>query len=224
MVPWIFIDKAEIPGSGDEIRLYQRGNEFSIRVGGYELMNSRVHGSEEALAELACGELSHKPALRVLVGGLGMGFTLAAALKYIGPESNVVVSELVPSVVLWNRQHLGELTEYPLKDKRVTVREGDVATIIKDKHTFFDAIMLDVDNGPEGLSRKENDWIYSLQGLRAIFKSLYPKGILAVWSSNSNKEFFKRMKKAGFDVSEVRVRSRGSHGGERHIIWIAKKK
>jgi len=223
MTPWILLDSTQVPGNGGELRLYQRGDEFSIKiVGRGELMNSRVHGSEDALAELTCARLVGKSNPRLLIGGLGMGFTLAAALQHVGEQGQVVVAELVPAVVTWNSGPLGEHAGYPIKDPRVTVREGDVARIIKDEQRAYDAILLDVDNGPEGLTRKKNDWLYSMNGLIAAYEALRPQGVLAVWSAGPAQDFLQRLKKVGFKVDEKRVRAHGKKGA-RHIIWFARR-
>ena len=223
MRPWILLDSAQVPGDGGELRLYQRGDEFSIKiVGRGELMNSRVHGSEEALAEHTCARLVGCSKPRLLIGGLGMGFTLAAALRHIGDEARVVLAELVPAVVAWNRGPLGEHAGYPIQDPRVTVREGDVARVIKAEQQTYDAILLDVDNGPEGLARKKNNWLYSMNGLNEAYAALRPKGVLAIWSAGPDQAFLQRLKKVGFDVDEVRVRAHGSKGA-RHIIWFARR-
>jgi spermidine synthase len=221
VTPWILIGIAKAPGNGEELRLYKRGAEFSIRVGKYELMNSRVHGSEDALAKLACERIAdcHEP--RILIGGLGMGFTVAVALNGIGDKGQVVVAELVPEVVAWNRGPLAELAGYPLRDKRVTICEIDVAGIIQSERCGYDAILLDVDNGPEGLTRKGNDRLYSLRGLTMALATLRPGGVLAVWSAAPNQAFTNRLRKVGFKVDEVRVRARGASGGAQHTIWIA---
>ncbi len=223
MIPTVLLDSAQVPGNGGELRLYQRGDEFSIKiVGRGELMNSRVHGSEVALAEHTCARLQGRSNPRLLIGGLGMGFTLAAALRQVGDQAQVVVAELVPAVVAWNRGPLGELTGHPLQDPRVTVREGDVARVIKAEQQAYDAILLDVDNGPEGLTRKENDRLYSINGLNAAYAALRPQGVLAVWSAGPDKAFMQRLRKVGFEVDEVRVRAHGSKGA-RHIIWFARR-
>lgn len=166
MIPWVLLDTVQVPGDGGELSLHQRGDEFSIRVKGHgELMNSRVHGSEDALAELSCARLADNPKPRLLIGGLGMGFTLAAALNHVSKQAQVDVAELVPAVVEWNKGALGAHAAYPLKDPRVTVIEQDVALVLKNTQQAYDAILLDVDNGPEGLTRKENDRLYSINGL-----------------------------------------------------------
>lgn len=221
MIPWELIDSARVPGTGGGISLYRRGDEFSIRLENCELMNSRVHGSEDALSELACARIADRPKPCMLIGGLGMGYTLAAALRLLGSGARVVVAELVPSVVEWNRGPLAHLTGHPLEDVRVTVREVDVVQMIKDENRSYDAILLDVDNGPEGLTRQGNDRLYSCSGLDAAYAALRPGGILAVWSAGPDRAFTRRVRQAGFEVEEVQVHARGSRGGSRHTIWIA---
>ncbi|MBL1275921.1 MAG: hypothetical protein COB30_007525 [Ectothiorhodospiraceae bacterium] len=223
MRPWELLDTTTVPGDKSVLRLYRRGDEYSIKIGNSELMSSRVHGSEEALAELTCQRLKDRPSPRVLIGGLGMGFTLAAALKELGPNAEIVVAELVPSVIEWNRGLLSELAGHPLKDPRVTVYEGDVSTLMREERSYYDAIILDVDNGPEGLTRKENDAIYSPAGLKAALSALRPKGILSVWSISPDQGFSKRLKQAKFRVEEIRARARGRHGGGRYMIWLSEK-
>src|ERR1700690_3001369 len=221
MTPWILLEVAQAPGNGEELRLYKRGTEFSMRVGKCELMNSRVHGSEDELAKLACRRITNRLEPRILVGGLGMGYTVAAALKGIGVDGRVVVAELVPAVVAWNRGPLAELAGYPLQDERVIVREVDVVRILQTERNAYDAILLDVDNGPEGLIRKGNDWLYGLTGLNMALATLRPGGVLAVWSSAPDQAFSSRLRKVSFLVDEIRVRGRGTSGGSRHTIWIA---
>lgn len=221
MIPWELLDRAQVPGSGEELRLCRRGPEFSIRVAGCELMNSRLHGSEDALAELACARLAGRPSPRLLIGGLGMGYTTAAALQRLGADGRVVVAELVPAVVRWNQGPLAELAGRPLEDARVRVCVADVAQVLRDGRNSFDAILLDVDNGPEGLTRKDNDWLYGRAGLAAAFAALRPGGVLAVWSATANESFTGRLSQAGFTVEQVRVRARGARGGGRHTIWLA---
>jgi spermidine synthase len=224
MIPWELLDSAKVPGNGTEVRLYRRGCEFSIRMGGRELMNSRLHGSEDALAELACARIVGRPAPRVLIGGLGMGYTTAAALPRLGASAQVVVAELVPAVVEWNRGPLGELAGHPLRDSRVTVREVDVARILQEEDRAYDAILLDVDNGPGGsLTRKDNEWLNAWAGLSATFAALRPAGVLAVWSAKPDRAFPARLRRVGFEVSEVRVRARGPLGGGRHTVWLGER-
>jgi spermidine synthase len=223
MTPWILLDSAQLPGNGGELCLYRRGDEFSIKIAGRgELMSSRVHGSEDALAEQTCARLAGCLKPRLLIGGLGMGFTLAAALRHVGDAAQVVVAEIAPAVVAWNRGPLGECAGHPLQDPRVSVREKDVARVLTAGQQAYDAILLDVDNGPEGLTRRENDWLYGLNGLTAAYAALRPQGILAVWSAGPDQDFSQRLRKAGFEVDEVRVRAHGSKGA-RHIIWFARR-
>lgn len=221
MIPWEFIDSAQVPGSGGELSLYRRGDEFSIRLANGELMNSRVHGSEDALAELACKRIADRTSPHVLIGGLGMGFTLAAALRLLGKGARVTVAELVPAVVEWNQGPLAHLAGHPLQDSRVIMREIDVARMLKDKRLTYDAVLLDVDNGPDGLTRQGNDWLYTPAGLDASFEALRPGGVLAVWSAGPDRAFTRRVRQAGFGVEEVQVHARGSRGGGRHTIWFA---
>ncbi len=221
MIPWKILDTAPIPGNGGELQLSQRGSEFSISiVGGGVLMSSRAHGSEDALAELTCSKIAGRSRPRVLIGGLGMGFTLAAALHHLGSNAEVVVAELIPAVVVWNRGPLGEAAGYPLKDERTTVREGDVAKILKGERQAYDAILLDVDNGPAGMTRKKNSWLYTLDGLTASYAALRPKGILAVWSAGPDRDFTQCLRKAGFKVNQARVREHDNKG-KLHTIWLA---
>jgi spermidine synthase len=222
MLPWTLIDTAAVPGDGGEMRLYRRGDaEYSIRVGAYELMNNRLHGSEDALASIVCERLA-KSRMRLLIGGLGMGFTLAGVLSAVDAKSEVVVAELVPAVVQWNRGPLAPLAGNPLEDPRVTIREEDVGQVIRSERAAFDAILLDVDNGPTALTSKANDSLYSLRGLRSAAAALRPGGILAVWSAGPDAAFTKRLHQAGFTAEQVRVRGRGKAGGPRYLIWLAR--
>ena len=223
MNPWILLDQINVPGDGGLMKLYQRAHEFSISIKNEELMNSRMHGSEDALAELACQRVADRANPRVLIGGLGMGFTLSAALANLGEHAEVVVAELVPAVVEWNRTHLAELAGNPLDDPRVTVCESDVRLVIKKGHATYDAILLDVDNGPDGLTHEGNDRLYTHGGLAAAKAALKPGGILGVWSAEPDKSFSKRLRGSGFRMEEVSVRARGKRGGRRHTIWLAEK-
>jgi len=221
MTPWTLLDSTQVPGNGGELRLYQRNNEFSIKIMGRgELMNSRMHDSENALAEHTCARLVDCAKPQLLIGGLGMGFTLAAALRHLSDQAQVIVAELVPAVVAWNRGPLGDRAGHPLRDPRVTVSETDVARLLMAGEQTYDAILLDVDNGPEGLTRKENDWLYSINGLNEAYTALRPRGVLAVWSAGPDKNFLHRLRKVGFEVDEMRVRAHGSKGA-RHTIWFA---
>ncbi len=225
MIPWELVDSAAVPGSRQQLHLYKRGEEFSIRVNHRELMNSRVHGSEEALAELTCARISRCPSPRLLIGGLGMGYTLAAALARLPAKAQVVVAELVPAVVEWNKGLLGALAGHPLRDRRVVVREVDVAQVLKTAPQGYDAILLDVDNGPEALGLLDNDWLYTMAGLEAAFESLRHDGVLGIWSPSPNRSFTQRLRRAGFAAEEVQARARGPRGGGRvHTIWIAQRR
>jgi spermidine synthase len=223
MIPWEKLDTTRIPGTDGELRLMRRGKEYSIMLGTNELMNSRLSGSEAALATLAAKKIEKVAKPHLLIGGLGMGFTLRAALGVLESKAQIVVAELVPAVVTWARGPMAEIFGDSLNDSRVSIRETDVTEIIRSHRGTFDAILLDVDNGPEGLTRKANDALYSSVGLQATHTALRPGGVLAVWSSGPNPAFAKRLRGAGFDVNEVNVRATGRGGGARHIIWIATK-
>ena len=203
--------------------LHRRGDEYSIKTGYSELMNSRMHGSEDALAELGCKHLDKKPHVRVLIGGLGMGFTLAETLKHVADDAEVIVAELVPAVIQWNKTYLSALAGHPLKDKRVRVHQGDVGNLIRAEKGGFDAILLDVDNGPEGLTRKENDALYSLAGLKLGLAGLRDGGVYGVWSTFPDARFSKRMQQAGFKVEEIRARAHGKRGSK-HMIWLGERR
>ena len=221
MIPWIHLDTATVP-DGDDLRLMQRGTEFSIMAGGgIELMNSRLSGSERALATLVCERLADRPKARLLIGGLGMGFTLRAALGDLPATASVVVAELVPAVVAWALGPLAHIFEGSLDDPRVAVRETDVAEMIGEAEGGYDAILLDVDNGPGGLSRQANDGLYSARGLAAARRALRPGGILAVWSSGPSNDFTSRLRRAGFQTEEVKARANRAGKGARHVIWLA---
>lgn len=218
MIPYKLIDTAT--WAGTTLRLYQRGEEFSIRVDkAGELMNSRAHHSEDVLAELACKMIAGREKPHLLVGGLGMGFTLAAVLSHTGPEAWVTVSELIPAVVRWNRDYMGQLAGHPLGDARVHVQEQDVGRVMQE-HKNFDAIMLDVDNGPSSFTHDDNNALYSSRGLDRAFNALKAGGVLTVWSATTDPAFTERMVKAGFEVTQQRVGSHTSKRGNRHNIWI----
>jgi len=223
VIPWEEIDQPKVPGHEGEVILMRRGTEFSIRTAGTVLMNSRLHGSESAQAELTCSRLKRKSGIRILIGGLGMGYTLAAALEQSEPDTRITVSELIPAVVRWNREQLGHLAGMPLADPRVSVEEEDVAETIRKKKSAWDAILLDVDNGPDGLTRKTNDRLYGKSGLKTSFSALRPGGILAVWSSRADEAFIRRLKQYGFQTETVTVRARKSGKGGKHTIWLAGK-
>ncbi len=220
---WELVDTATIPGQGTALQLFRRQGEFSISIlGGGVLMSTWAHHSEDALAEQPCRKVAKREQPRVLIGGLGMGFTLAAALRCLQDNAEVVVAELVPGLVEWNRGALGEFAGNPLDDPRTTVRVGDVAKVIREQRQAYDAILLDVDNGPSGLTRKKNDWLYSTDGLTDAYRALRPAGILAVWSARPDREFKQRLKKIGYKVSQVRVREHQDKG-DMHAIWFAER-
>jgi spermidine synthase len=227
MIPWKKLDTASIPGADGELRLMQRGEEFAIMLGSNQLMSSRLTGSEVALATLTIRQLATTSKPRILVGGLGMGFTLRAALTVLPRDAEVIVAELVPAVVAWARGPMAALHGDSLSDPRVTIREADVGAVIGESRNGLDAILLDVDNGPEGLTRKHNDGLYDERGLANAHAALRPGGVLAVWSSGPDAAFTKRLRAAGFGVNEVAVRAtgtaRGTRGGARHVIWLATK-
>jgi spermidine synthase len=221
MIPWLQIDTARVPGTEVELRLMRRGAEFSMKLGQNELMNSRLSGSEEALATLACRRIESVKRPHLLIGGLGMGFTLRAALAVLGADARIMVAELVPAVIAWARGPLAELFGACLSDPRASIRQADVIELIQSHASAFDAILLDVDNGPEGLIRKANDALYDPGGLKAIRRALRPGGVLAVWSSGPNVSFSKRLRDAGFGVDEVAVRATTKRSGAHHVIWFA---
>lgn len=221
MIPWQTIGETTLPG-GETMSLHRRDSEFSLRVANLELMNSRQHGSEEALAELALAELGGR-ADHVLVGGLGMGFTLRAALDGLGPRARVTVAELIPQVVEWNRGPLAHLAGEPLSDRRTHLVVADVADLIARGNDLYDAILLDTDNGPEGTTHDENERLYTDAGLRAAHSALKAGGVLAVWSAYRSASFTRRLARAGFEASERNVRSRGKKG-VRHVVWLARKR
>lgn len=225
MKRFVLLDTAPIPGTDSALCLFEYGEDFVIKLkdgAGGQLMNTRMHGSEDALARIPCGRISARPAARVLIGGLGMGFTLASALAHLGADAQVLVAELVPGVIEWNRGALGAKAGYPLLDGRTQVLNEDVAAVLQAEPSGFDAIMLDVDNGPEGLTRKANSWLYSAQGLVACARALRPGGVLAVWSASADQAFSARLAKVGLRAEQIQVFAHGNKG-TRHTIWIADK-
>ncbi|WP_322416589.1 spermidine synthase [Mesorhizobium huakuii] len=220
MIPWAQLDSAKTGDGAQELRLKRRGNEFSIMLGTNELMNSRLSGSEQALAKLSCQRIADHRQPRILIGGLGMGFTLRAALAELGKDAGIVVAELVPAVVAWARGPMAEVFGGCLDDPRVAIQETDVRQLIQSGPAAWDAILLDVDNGPEGIVHKGNDALYSLAGLGVARTALKPGGVLAVWSQGPDSGFTRRLKQAGFAVEEVNTRANGKRGA-RHVIWIA---
>jgi len=223
MIPWKLLSRSRTPDNKSELTLYQRDTEYSIRVNGQELMNSRMFGSEMMLAELSCPEIADRKNANVLIGGLGMGYTLSAALRLLHSDADVLLAELVPSVVEWNKNVLGSLAGDPLKDSRVTVVIEDVINIINNNTSAFDAILLDVDNGPDSLTQEGNDELYSMSGVSMIHRALRPGGVVAVWSSSPDTGFMQRLNKSSFHVLEKKVRGRAHKKGPVHTIWIATK-
>ena len=205
---------------GALLALTRRGDELIILADGKPLMSSRMHGSEEALATLACARARTLDEPSVLVGGLGMGFTLRATLDLLPPDATVVVAELVPAVVEWNRGPLGPLAKHPLKDTRVRVEVGDVAAVLRSSRERFDAVLLDVDNGPAAFTSSGNDALYDDRGLAAARAALKSGGVLAVWSAWEDRKFEQRLRYAGFTVEVKRVRARLKKGGPRHTIFL----
>ena len=221
MLPWRTLDRA-LMNDGCEMTLARRGDEHSIRVDGDMLMTSGSHGSEEKLAEHGCAGLDTLPHARVLVGGLGMGFTARAALAALRPDAVVDVVELVGAVVRWNRQLIGHLADAPLLDPRVRITEGDVADAIATAREHYDAILLDVDNGPEAFTCRENRHLYSLEGLRRTRKALRPNGVLAVWSTFASSAFTARLREVDLETRLVRVRA-NRHSNRRHSLWLGRR-
>ena len=222
MKPWILLESAAIPGGG-ELLLFQHVRDFAIRVGRDELMNSHRHGSEEAMARLVMERLGTSTSRHVVIGGLGMGFTTAAALRELKADEHLTVAELVPAVVTWNRGPLAHLAGDPLSDPRVTIHQGDVAELLRQQVTTYDAILLDVDNGPHEMTTSSNHWLYGDRGLASAYRALKDGGILSVWSAGPDESFSRRLRQAGFSVDVVRVHAHGNRG-TRHVIWLATRK
>jgi spermidine synthase len=209
-----------VPG-GEELRLFRHGADHIIVLDRNELMNTRMSGSEEALATMTCERLGPRKATHLLIGGYGMGFTLRAALATLGGDATLTVAEIVPEIIEWARGPMSALTAGCLEDPRVDLQQADVAELIGAGRASYDAILLDVDNGPDGLTRAANDRLYSMRGLRAAKEALRPGGVLAVWSAARDPAFTRRLKDAGFAVDEVRVRARSNGKGGHHVIWFA---
>ncbi len=220
MTPSESLGTARVPGGGEELRLLRRGDDFRIVLDRNELMNSRMSGSEEALATMT-GERLATTRPRLLIGGYGMGFTLRAALRTLGPEASITVAELVPEIIDWARGPMAALTAGCLDDPRVQLVNDDVAALIAGAESTYDAILLDVDNGPHGLTRSANDRLYSAAGLLAAKRALARGGVLAIWSAWPDPPFARRLAQAGFAVEEVAVRARSNGKGPRHVIWFA---
>ncbi len=211
---------AEVPG-GEQLRLVRRDRDYMIVLDRNELMNSRMSGSEEQLATLTIARLKNRKDPRLLIGGYGMGFTLRAALEVLPAQASVVMAELVPEIIAWARGPMAELTAGCLDDPRVTVLDEDVAAAIAKARGEYDAILLDVDNGPDGLTRVENDGLYTVEGLRAAKLALGPGGTLAVWSAGDDPAFTRRLNANGFAANPTRVRARSNGKGAQHTIWLA---
>jgi spermidine synthase len=219
MKPWELLGEARMP-DGTDMRLQRRDTEYVIFAGGKILMSSRMHGSEEALAGFACEHARTLDSPAVLIGGLGMGFTLRATLDVLPPDATVVVAELQPAVVAWNHESLGPLAGHPLKDPRVRLEERDVAATLGAGRAQFDAVILDVDNGPDAFTTTTNAHLYGDAGLASIRAALRPRGVLAVWSAWEDRKFEQRLRYAGFNVRVERVRARLKKGGPRHTIFL----
>jgi spermidine synthase len=217
VIPWKTLGRAALPDG--ELVLVQRGEEFVLRMRGAELMNSRMHQSEEALATLGCAGLP--PDAHVLIGGLGMGFTTRAVLGAVGLEAKITIAELVPEVVEWNRGPLAHLADRPLDDPRVEVRVEDVAAVMDTRQAAFDAILLDVDNGPDAFTAPSNAALYSVRGLERAYVALRSGGRLGVWSVEDDRSFTGRLHRAGFIVDKHRVPPR-PNSNARHVVWIAR--
>lgn len=222
MIQRELLGTAQIPG-GEELRLLRHDRDFIITIGRNELMSSRMSGSEVALAEMTCDRLESLHNARLLIGGYGMGFTLRAALARTGKDARLVVAELVPGIIEWARGPMAELAAGCLDDPRVELRLGDVTDAIAAAPSNYDAILLDVDNGPDGLTRADNEGLYARPGLLAARTALRPGGVLAVWSAAPDPAFARRLRQAKFAVEEVTVRARTNGKGPRHTIWFARK-
>jgi spermidine synthase len=221
--PFELVGQALTP-DGAVMKLIRRGDEYLILADGAILMSSRVHGSEEALATFACQRLRTLEQPAVLIGGLGMGFTLRATLDLLSPDATVVIAELVPAVVEWNLGPLGPLAGHPLKDKRVRVETGSVAEILGSRRCQFDAVLLDVDNGPAAFTASNNAGLYDQRGIAAVRGALRRDGVLAVWAAQEDRKFEQRLRRGGFDVQVQRLGGRLKKGGPRHTIFVSQKK
>ncbi len=220
---WKQLGTAPIPDSDKSLMLFQDKDDFYIKIsGGIELMNTRKHGSEDALGYLPCQAQKKTESLRVLIGGLGMGFTLASVLAHVGPQAVVDVAELIPEVVEWNQGPLGAISGYPLNDQRTRIHITDVGKIIRTQKASYDVIALDVDNGPDGLTKTSNDWLYTAAGLHCVRRALKPRGIVSYWSAAPDPRFNKLLKSCHFKVEEKQVYAHGKKGA-RHTIWLAYK-
>jgi spermidine synthase len=223
MRPWELLGETRTP-EGSDVRLTRQDSEYVILVDGKTLMSSRRHGSEDALAALACPHLRSADAPHVLVGGLGMGFTLRATLDLLPPDATVTMIELLPAVIEWNRGPLGALAGYPLNDRRVRIEVGDVGLALRaSRPSRYGAILLDVDNGPAAFTASANGGLYDNAGVSAAHAALGAGGVLAVWSAREDRKFEQRLRFHGFDVRVTRVRARLKRGGPRHVIFLGVK-
>jgi spermidine synthase len=220
MIPRELISTAQVP-DGEELRLYRHGNDFMIVLDRNELMSTRQRGSEEALATMACARIASTARPHVLVGGYGMGFTLRAALAALPADATVTVAEVLPDIIEWARGPMADIAAGCLDDPRVQLIVGDVVKVIETSPATFDAILLDVDNGPDGLVRPDNNKLYSRRGLSVAGEALRPGGVLAIWSAAKDERFVRRLHDAGFAVDEVFVRARSNGKGAKHVIWFA---
>ncbi len=220
MIPRVLVDTAPIPGGG-ELRLVRRGDDYWIMIGANALMSTRLRGSEEALATLACARIAERPRPALLIGGLGMGFTLRAALDALPRDASLIVAELVPAIIAWARGPMAQVHGTSLDDPRVSIAERDVGGLIAAARGDFDAILLDVDNGPDALSRATTGRLYDPEGLRRARSALRPGGVLGIWSAAPDPAFRRRLGTAGFEVEEVTVRAHAGRSGAKHVIWLA---
>ena len=221
MIPWELLGEARTP-DGNVMTLTKRGSEYMIMADGKDLMSSRMKGSEEALATIGCERAKAVEGARVLVGGLGMGFTLRATLDALPADASVVVAELMPAVIAWNRGVLGALAGHPLADRRTEVAPGDIAKLLRASEAAFDAILLDVDNGPAAFTQEANSGLYDNAGLAMIRRALRPRGVLAVWSAWDDRKFEHRLKHHGYALETHHVRARLKQGGPRHTIFVGR--
>jgi len=224
--PWEYIDEEPVPDGDGTMYLVERGGEYVIRVDDRVLMSNRLHGSEDALADLACDRLARLDDARVLIGGLGMGFTLAAALRRVGSAASVTVAELSPAVVRWNREYLGRAARHPLRDPRVVVHVGDVADLVEKPPAPWSAILLDVDNGPRALSRPNNGWLYTREGVAAACAAMIPGGVLGIWSASGDSSFSRRLRLTGFDAEVLRFTEHGRptpDGSGTNVLWMIRR-
>lgn len=222
MIQRELLGTAQVPG-GAELRLFRHDRDFMIVLGGNELMSTRMNGSEIALATQTIQRIRNTKAPRLLIGGYGMGFTLRAALEKLGPDARIVVAELVPEIIEWARGPMADVAAGCLDDARVQLVMGDVADYIAADEGIYDAILLDVDNGPDGLVRAGNNGLYGARGLRSAMKALRKDGVLAIWSAAKDEAFTRRLKTSGFEVEEVTVAARTNGKGPKHVIWFARK-